>query len=205
MFGKGEMNLLSLYDYLCRPLKRINHSNAFRIMEMFLELLKYTIPGLVVFITAYYLLKLYLDDRLRYEMMTQRNETLKITLPLRLQAYERLTLLCDRVSVPNTLLRIRMPGMKAGELRGALMLAISQEFDHNTSQQLYVSDTLWQIITVAKNDTLNFVAHTASDLDPKADAEALVHELLKALDEKGGATVLQKALVAIRTEAGQLF
>lgn len=182
-----------------------DYFNPLLIMEMFLELLKYTLPGLVVFMTAYYLLKLYLDDRLRYEMATQRNETLKITLPLRLQAYERLTLLCDRVSVPNTLLRIRMPGMAAGELRGALMLAISQEFDHNTSQQLYVSETLWQIITLAKNDTLNFIAQTAADLDPKADAEALVNALLHALDENQGATVLQKALVAIRTEAGQLF
>ena len=114
-------------------------------METFLEILKYTIPGMVVFATAYYLLKLYLDDRLRYEMSKQRGESMKITLPLRLQAYERLTLLCDRVSVPNTLLRIRMPGMTVGDLRGGLMLAISQEFDHNTSQQLYVSDTLWQI------------------------------------------------------------
>ena len=85
------------------------------------------------------------------------------------------------------------------------MLAISQEFDHNTSQQLYVSETLWQIITLAKNDTLNFVAQTAADLDPKAGAEDLVNALLQALDEKEGATVLQKALVAIRTEAGQLF
>lgn len=174
-------------------------------MEMFLDLLKYTIPGLVVFITAYYLLKLYLDDRLRYEMSIQRNETLKITLPLRLQAYERLTLLCDRVSVPNTLLRVRMPGMTVGDLRGALMLAISQEFDHNTSQQLYVSDTLWQIISFAKNDTLNFVATTAEDLDPKSTAESFVNVLLQELDNKEGATVLQKALVAIRTEAGQLF
>lgn len=174
-------------------------------MEMFFELLKYTIPGIVVFITAYYLLKLYLDDRLRYEMSKQRNETLKITLPLRLQAYERLTLLCDRVSVPNTLLRIRMPGMTVGDLRGALMLAISQEFDHNTSQQLYVSDTLWQIISFAKNDTLNLVVQTAEDLDPKADSGLLVNALLEELDKKEGATVLQKALVAIRTEAGQLF
>ena len=174
-------------------------------MEMFLELLKYTLPGLVVFATAYYMLKLYLDDRLRYEMTLQRNENLKITLPLRLQAYERLTLLCDRVSVPNTLLRIRMPGMTVGELRGALMLAISQEFDHNTSQQLYVSETLWQIISFAKNDTLNFIAQTATDLDPKSNAEVLVNEMLRALDEKGDATVLQKALVAIRTEAAQLF
>lgn len=174
-------------------------------MDTFLDLLKYTIPGLIVFLTAYYLLKLYLDDRLRYELQAHRNESLKITLPLRLQAYERLTLLCDRVSVPNTLLRIRMPGMTVGDLRGSLMLAISQEFDHNTSQQLYVSDTLWQIISFAKNDTLNFVAQTASDLDPKADAGALVNALLQSLDEKQDVTVLQKALVAIRTEAGQLF
>jgi len=174
-------------------------------METFLEILKYTVPGLVVFATAYFLLKLYLDDKLRYELATQRSESLKITLPLRLQAYERLTLLCDRISIPNTLLRIRMPGMTVGELRGALMLAISQEFDHNTSQQLYVSDTLWQIISFAKNDALNFVMQTATDLDPKADAQALVNALLQTLDENQGSNALQKALIAIRTEAGQLF
>lgn len=174
-------------------------------METFLEILKYTIPGMVVFATAYYLLKLYLDDRLRYEMSKQRGESMKITLPLRLQAYERLTLLCDRVSVPNTLLRIRMPGMTVGDLRGGLMLAISQEFDHNTSQQLYVSDTLWQIISFAKNDTLNFVVQTASHLDPKADSAELVNALLSGIDEQKDATVLQKALIAIRVEAAQLF
>ena len=174
-------------------------------METFLEILKYTIPGMVVFATAYYLLKLYLDDRLRYEMSKQRGESMKITLPLRLQAYERLTLLCDRVSVPNTLLRIRMPGMTVGDLRGGLMLAISQEFDHNTSQQLYVSETLWQIISFAKNDTLNYVVQTASDLDPKADSAELVNALLSSIDEQKESTVLQKALIAIRVEAAQLF
>jgi len=174
-------------------------------MEMFFEILKYTIPSLVVFATAYYLLKLYLDDRLRSELAAQRSESLKITLPLRLQAYERLTLLCDRAAVQNVLLRIRMPGMTVGELRGALLLAISQEFDHNTSQQLYVSDTLWQIISLAKNETLNFVNQTAPDLDSKADSNELVAALLAALDEQGYNTMLQKAIIAIRTEAGQLF
>lgn len=174
-------------------------------MELFFELLKYTVPSLVVFATAYFLLKLYLDDRLRQELAAQRSESLKITLPLRLQAYERLVLLCDRVSVPNTLLRIRMPGMTVGELRGALLLAISQEFDHNTSQQLFVSDTLWQIITLAKNDTLNFVSETAPDLDLKADAGELVNALLKEIEQQRGNTMLNKAIIAVRTEAGQLF
>jgi hypothetical protein len=174
-------------------------------MEIFFELLKYTVPSLVVFATAYFLLKLYLDDRLRQELAAQRSESLKITLPLRLQAYERLTLLCDRVSIPNTLLRVRIPGMTVGELRGALMLAISQEFDHNTSQQLFVSDTLWQIITLAKNDTLNLVSETAPDLDPKADSGELVNALLKDIEQQGGNTMLNKAIIAVRTEAGQLF
>ncbi|MCB0526851.1 MAG: hypothetical protein R2791_03865 [Saprospiraceae bacterium] len=174
-------------------------------MEMLLELLKYTIPGLVVFATAYYLLKLYLDDRLRTELAAQRSESMKITLPLRLQAYERLILLCDRVSIQNALLRIRMPGMTVGDLRGALLLAISQEFDHNTSQQLYVSDTLWKIITFARNETLSTVGETEPGLDPKADAGELVAALFRVLEEKGDSSPLQKAMVAIRTEAGQLF
>ncbi|MBK8193719.1 MAG: hypothetical protein IPK76_11165 [Lewinellaceae bacterium] len=174
-------------------------------MEMFFELLKYTIPALIVFVTAYYLLKLYLDDRLRYELAAQRSESLKITLPLRLQALERLVLLCDRASISSTLLRIRMPGMTVNELRGALMLAISQEFDHNTSQQLYVSDTLWKIISFAKNETLTIVSETGEDLDPKADSQELVNALFKVLEEREGISTLEKAIVAIRTEAGQMF
>ena len=173
-------------------------------MEVFLEILKYTIPSLVVFATAYFLLKLYLDDRLRYEKAVQRSESLKTTLPLRLQAYERLTLLCDRAGVPSTLLRVRMPGMTVADLRGALMLTISQEFDHNTSQQLYVSETLWQIITLAKNETLAFVSQTAADLPNDSDAGQLVTSLLQAVDDMP-VTPLQRAIVAIRTEAGQLF
>lgn len=174
-------------------------------MEMFLELLKYTIPGLLVFVSSYFLLKQYLDDKLRSELAAQRNESVRITLPLKLQAYERLILLCDRASVPNTLLRIRMPGMTSGELRGALMLAISQEFDHNTSQQLYVSDTLWKIISLAKNETLSIVSETAPELDPKSDSSELIDVLFKVLEENGQSTMLQKAIIAIRTEAGQLF
>jgi hypothetical protein len=173
-------------------------------METFYEILKYTVPSLVVFATAYFLLKLYLDDRLRAELAAQRSESLKITLPLRLQAYERLTLLCDRAGITNTLLRIRMPEMRNGDLRGALLLAISQEFDHNTSQQLYVSDTLWQIISLAKNETLVLVSQTAPELDPQGDCAELVGALLERLEQQPN-TPLQRALVAIRTEAGQLF
>jgi len=173
-------------------------------MELFFEVLKYTIPALVVFATAYYLLKILLDERQRIDQAILRNDAQKITLPLRLQAYERLTLLCDRAGVINTMFRVRAPGMKVRDLRATLMLAISQEFDHNTSQQLYVSDTLWRIIQFAKNDTLMLVTTAGSDLDTNGDAELLFNNLVEELEQQDPPT-LQKALLAIRTEAGQLF
>ena len=171
-------------------------------METLLEILKYTLPGLLVAATAYYLLKTLLESQNRGTQLAQRNEALKITLPLRLQAYERLTLLCDRAALPNVLLRVRMPGMTMAELRGALLLAINQEFSHNTSQQLYVSDTLWQIITLAKDETLAAVSRAADGLEANDDADEFLRQLLQAVDQQGPATPLQRAIIAIRTEAG---
>lgn len=173
-------------------------------MEFFLEILKLTIPGIIVFATAYFLLKTLLEERQRVDRALLRNDAQKITLPLRLSAYERLMLLCDRADVANTMLRVRMPGMKVRELRGALLFAINQEFEHNVSQQLYVSDVLWQIIRTAKNNTLAFITLTAPELDPESDAELFANTLLKVLDEES-ITPLQTAILAIRTEAGQLF
>ncbi|MBU6340591.1 MAG: hypothetical protein KGS48_03775 [Bacteroidetes bacterium] len=174
-------------------------------MESFLEILKYTIPGLIVFATAYFLLKMFLDDRQLLFQQQMRAEGMKTTLPIRLQAYERLSLLCERASLQNTLLRIRMPEMTVSTLRASLMLAISQEFEHNLSQQVYVSNTLWQIITLAKDETLAVISQAAEGLDPKDSDERLVEKLLYVVDLQGANDPLHRALIAIRTEAGQLF
>ncbi len=174
-------------------------------MDLLLEILKLTLPALVVFFTVYFVLKLLLEERQRMDGVMLRQEAQKITLPLRLQAYERLTLLCDRVSIPNTLLRVRMPGMTVAQLTHALLLAINQEFDHNSSQQLYVSETLWRIISIAKQQTLELIAQAAEGLDPQGGDEALVRRLFAMLEAQGEPTPLQQAIVAIRTEAGRLF
>jgi hypothetical protein len=174
-------------------------------MESFLEILKYTLPSLIVFVTAYQTLKTYLDDKQQTNLMAQRTESLRITLPVRLQAYERLMLLCDRVAIHNVLLRIRSQGMTVAELRSALMLSIRQEFDHNTSQQLYVSETLWKIISLAKDETLSYISQASDGLDPHGPDDRYVAVLLQGLDEYGYAAPLLKAIIAIRTEVGQLF
>jgi hypothetical protein len=173
-------------------------------MEFFLDILKLTLPAVIVGSTAYFLLKALLDERQRMDLSLLRNDAQKITLPLRLSAYERMMLLCDRADVANTMLRVRMPEMKVRELRGVLLMAINQEFEHNVSQQLYVSDTLWQIIRMARNNTLAMVTMTGSDIDPDAPSEFLAAALLQAMDEQG-ITPLQTAIMAVRMEAGKLF
>jgi len=173
-------------------------------MEFFLDILKLTIPSVIVGGTAYILLKSLLDERQRIDQALLRNDAQKITLPLRLSAYERLMLLCDRADIANTMFRVRMPDMKVRELRGVLLMAINQEFEHNVSQQLYVSDMLWQIIRMAKNNTLAMVTMTGEDIDPDAPAEVLANALLQALDEQT-ITPLQTAILAVRMEAGKLF
>lgn len=174
-------------------------------MDFLLELLKYTIPGLTVFATAYYLLKLQFDNQQAILVQQRLQESLKTTLPLRLQAYERLMLLCDRVALPNLLLRIRMPGMNVGELRGALLMTLNQEFEHNTSQQLYVSDTLWRILLLARDETMAAIAQAADGLDPQLPDEAMVQRLIRIVDAQENGSPLQKAMTAIRTEAGRLL
>jgi hypothetical protein len=95
--------------------------------------------------------------------------------------------------------------MSIANLRGVLMIAITQEFDHNTSQQLYVSDTLWQILRVAKDDTLSLVSKAAEGLDPNAEDDVYIDRLLAALEEQGEPGPLQRVAIAVRTEAGRLF
>src|SRR5678816_4931261 len=66
-----------------------------------------------------------------------------LTKPLRLQAYERLVLLAERVALPNLISRLSQPGLSAREMQFLLIESIKQEYEYNSSQQIYVSETAW--------------------------------------------------------------
>jgi hypothetical protein len=81
-------------------------------------------------------------------------------LPLKLQAYERLALFCERISVDTLLYRINHHDMSGIELRSSLMIAIQQEFEHNLTQQIYVSENLWKIIKLTKDQWQKIISET---------------------------------------------
>jgi hypothetical protein len=112
-------------------------------MEMLFDILKITIPALIVFLTAYLLLRNMLrnsQDKRRQEIVLQNSRTV---VPIRLQAYERIVLFLERTSLESLVVRTNTPGMTAAELHSALLTTIRSEFEHNLSQQIYMSQQAW--------------------------------------------------------------
>ena len=107
-------------------------------LDAIFEILKFTIPALIMFWAIQNLFKEFLQGQQQMRLMEIKQQQGNSTLPLRLQAYERLSLFCERITIPNLIMRLKTEGMQAGALRVALMMAIQQEFEHNLTQQVYI-------------------------------------------------------------------
>jgi Ca2+/Na+ antiporter len=163
---------------------------------------------LLIFAVLAYLIfsltKKYFDQQSNARAAEIQQQRLQATLPLRLQAYERLLLLCERITIPNLVGRLRTEGASATDLRMAMLMAIKQEFEHNVTQQIYVSEKLWKILLMARDNTANTLDIVAQKLDDKATAEAFIGEMSAFLSEQGGADSIGMAQAAIRQEAASL-
>ena len=142
-------------------------------MEDLLEILKYVLPSLVVFATAYFLLKLFLEKEQRAKMMEKRMAGSQIVTPIRLQANERVVLLLERISPGSLVMRVHRPDMTVLQLQTALVQAIRDEFEHNLSQQVYLSHQAWEYVKAAREETIKLINTAAANLDENATATDL--------------------------------
>ena len=167
------------------------------IILQILEILKYIIPALVVFATIYFMMKRHYQQQYSLERLKLKKLESKNTLPLKVQAYERLALFCERIRPEQLIFRLNSSQMKAGELRNAILISIQKEYEHNLTQQIYVSDKLWEIITLAKNETINAISRSSTSDD--ASTRQLSDEILKYYSELKINPVNQ-AIAAIKKE-----
>lgn len=174
------------------------------ILSTILEIVKITVPSLVVFFTAYYLLKTYLDKQYQLKALELKQSQLQATVPLRLQSYERLSLFCERIAVPNLLLRLKEEEQTSAGLRVSMLITIQQEFEYNITQQVYVSDQLWQIIKFYRDDTVNVINAMAERIDPRSSSKELQQALFSFVGNQQ-TTILDKTLSAIKKEASMLI
>jgi hypothetical protein len=122
-----------------------------------LEILTYTIPSLVVFLTVYYILHSYFEDQEKKRQLKTVLKNRKLITPLRLQAYERVILFLERISPESLIMRTSTQGMTSKQLQSEMLASIRAEFDHNLSQQLYISNDAWGQVKNARSNTVKLI------------------------------------------------
>lgn len=139
-------------------------------MDIVLELVKIIVPAFLVFLTAYVLIRNMIrndQEKRRQEIILQNRSTIT---PIRLQAYERLILFLERISIEPMIMRTNKKGMTSKQLQAALLSTIRAEFDHNVSQQIYVSPQAWNVVRSARENTIKIINSLVDKLPPNADS-----------------------------------
>lgn len=152
-------------------------------METFLEILKIILPAGLVMITAWLVIRNMLrddQDRRRQDLLLQ---TVKTITPVKLQAYERVVLFLERISPESLIMRTAQPEMTAQQLHSAIVSNVRSEYEHNLSQQIYMSNEAWEMVKNARGTVLRLVNSVATRLPPAASGEELSRLLLEEVME----------------------
>jgi len=173
-------------------------------MEDILEILKYVLPSVIVLLTAYFSIKLFLGKEEKIRLLEKRTANVQIVTPLRLQAYERIVLLLERISPPSLVMRVFNSTMTMIELQAALVQAVRDEFEHNLSQQVYISSQAWDYVKSAKEEVVKTINVAASGLDEKATATELSQAIF-AESLRTNKPAISKALEFVKKEIRLTF
>jgi hypothetical protein len=150
-----------------------------RILDLFL----FAIPSLITGLIAYYFFKEHTKNEDGRRRFLLKKDMQVNSLPTRLQAYERMTLFLERITPSNLLIRISPTSSNKEDYEALIVQSIEQEFEHNLSQQIYISEKCWNIINAAKNATIQLI-RKASLLEKTDTANKLREVILTEMMER---------------------
>ncbi|MCF8308953.1 MAG: hypothetical protein K9I68_08100 [Bacteroidales bacterium] len=162
------------------------------------------LPAIIVAITAYYLLKKLLDSYQRNYMISLKAEQQKATTPIRLQAYERIILLLERISPSSLIFRVKDPDYTVSQFHTKLLENIRDEFEHNLSQQIYVSAEGWKYVVNAKEEIIKLINSAAMEMEDDASANQLARKIFEKSAELGLKPV-ERAKLYLKREVKEYF
>lgn len=167
-----------------------------------IEILAYTIPSLVTGGVAYFLFNAHFKDQQNTRRWLIQKDNQKIALPLRLQAYERMTLFMERIHPSQLMVRVNPISNDKNDYENYIIAHIEQEFEHNIAQQIYISDQCWVIILTAKNATVQMI-RSAAKSEKVSNADELRTFVISELLEKNSPS--SAALAFIKNEVAELW
>ncbi len=167
-----------------------------------IELLSYTLPAIITGVVAYYFFNLHTKNEEGRRRYLLNKDTQKDALPLRLQAFERMTLFLERINPGKLLIRLSPNSEDKNDYENLLISSIEQEFEHNLTQQIYMSDECWTVIVTAKNATIQMIRRT--NMSDRVDTANKLREVIMndLMDKQSPSAV---ALSYIKNEVKYLF
>lgn len=179
-------------------------NNAYDRMELLSDFLKLIVPAGLVLYGMYLTVKLLLEreaDRHQYEVKARYTETV---VPIRLQAYERMVLFLERISPNNLLLRLGGSSTTVLDFQQRLLQEIRDEYNHNLSQQVYMSQAVWEQIQGAMNEVTTLINQASGDTRPDAPALDLSKRIFERIIQKDKQPT-SDALKALKEEIQTMF
>ncbi|MFH1322136.1 MAG: hypothetical protein ABII90_15980 [Bacteroidota bacterium] len=173
-------------------------------MEKVYDIAMIVLPSLIVFLTAFYTIKGFLENEQKKRLLELRKDGQKLLTPIRLQAYERAAMFLERISPDTLITRVHKNGMSARKLQSELLKSIRDEFNHNLSQQIYMSDQAWFRVKSAKEEMIKLFNLASSRLNDDAtgiDLSKIILQLTLNIEK----LPTQSALEYIKKEIRQSF
>jgi len=166
---------------------------------MDLNIISFLLSVIAIILSVYFLLK---EKQPKSGLVTPSKYE---SMPLQLQAYERLILLTERISLPNLISRLNQPGISASEMKLILTENIKHEFEYNSTQQLYVSQLGWDSVRNLKEQNIMIVNQVAASLPPTASAADLNKKILEIQMSQPNGALHEMVLQALNFEAKKLI
>lgn len=138
-----------------------------------LDILKYTLPAVVVLVACSLIVRRFMLTELKEKQLELFKDNQESTVRLRLQAYERLVLFVERIHPRQLVPRVYQQGMTVADLHSVLIYSIKAEFEHNLSQQIYVSAKVWNAVRGVKEQEMNMINNIVAQLNPEEPAKEL--------------------------------
>ena len=131
--------------------------------DQLLESIAYILPAAVTGVVAYYMFNGFIKHQNSEKKLALLAQKRKESLPVKLQAYERMILFCERINPIKMLVRVRPISDITDDYVQLLIANIEQEFEHNLVQQIYLSNETWLSVVAAKNAIINKLKQVAEN------------------------------------------
>lgn len=184
--------------------KLVGFFNILLTMNVIAAVILVVLTGGAVFATSYFLLKMFFENEKTQRMWEYKTQHMKVTTPLRLQAYERMILFLERMSPNSLVVRLQTQNQNARQLQMDMLSLIRAEFEHNLAQQLYISKQAWDVVVSAKENVIKIINIAAEEVDANASSIELSQKIMAQWIVLNP-TPIRAAIDFLKDEANQLF